>query len=75
MSSQLSEDNLEPEQLDDPESGWTWFLSLASIVLLVITVVAVTVIFYFFRDLDDPETGNPFFSGGKGPQGHRVRWG
>ena len=52
MSSQLSEDNLEPEQLDDPESGWTWFLSLASIVLLVITVVAVTVIFYFFRDLE-----------------------
>ena len=52
MSSQLGEDNLEPEQLDDPESGWTWFLSLASIVLLVITVVAVTVIFYFFRDLE-----------------------
>ena len=52
MSSQLSEDNLEPEQLDDPESGWTWFLSLVSIVLLVITVVAVTVIFYFFRDLE-----------------------
>ena len=52
MSAQLGEDNLEPEQLDDPESGWTWFLSLASIVLLVITVVAVTVIFYFFRDLE-----------------------
>ena len=52
MSSQLSEDNLEPEQLDDPESGWTWFFSLASIILLVITVVAVTVLFYFFRDLE-----------------------
>jgi hypothetical protein len=52
MSSQLVEDNLEPEQLDDPESGWTWFFSLASIILLVITVVAVTVIFYFFRDLE-----------------------
>jgi hypothetical protein len=52
MSSQLGEDNLEPEQLDDPESGWTWFFSLASIILLVITVVAVTVIFYFFRDLE-----------------------
>jgi hypothetical protein len=52
MSSQLGEDNLEPEQLDDPESGWTWFFSLASIILLVITVVAVTVLFYFFRDLE-----------------------
>ncbi len=52
MSSHQSEDNLEPEQLDDPEAGWTWFLSLASIVLLVITVVAVTVIFYFFQDLE-----------------------
>ena len=52
MSSQLGEDNLELEQLDDPESGWTWFFSLASIILLVITVVAVTVLFYFFRDLE-----------------------
>ena len=52
MSSHLGEDNLEPEQLDDPEAGWTWFFSLASIILLVITVVAVTVIFYFFRDLE-----------------------
>ena len=52
MSSHLGEDNLEPEQLDDPEAGWTWFFSLASIILLVITVVAVTVIFYFFQDLE-----------------------
>ncbi len=52
MSSHPGEDNLEPEQLDDPEAGWTWFFSLASIILLVITVVAVTVIFYFFRDLE-----------------------
>jgi len=52
MSSHPGEDNLEPEQLDDPEAGWTWFLSLASIILLVITVVAVTVLFYFFRDLE-----------------------
>ena len=52
MSSHLGEDNLEPEQLDDPEAGWTWFFSLASIILLVITVVAVTVLFYFFQDLE-----------------------
>ena len=52
MSAHPGEDNLEPEQLDDPEAGWTWFFSLASIILLVITVVAVTVIFYFFRDLE-----------------------
>ena len=52
MSSHPGEDNLEPEQLDDPEAGWTWFLSLASIILLVVTVVAVTVLFYFFRDLE-----------------------
>ena len=52
MSSHPGEDNLEPEQLDDPEAGWTWFFSLASIILLVITVVAVTVLFYFFRDLE-----------------------
>ena len=52
MSSQLGEDNLEPEQIDDPESGWTWFLSLASLLVLVITIVAITVLFYFFRDLE-----------------------
>ena len=57
--SQLGEDTLEPEQLDDPESGWTWFLSLASIVLLVTTVVAVTVIFYFFRDLEIEKKDRP----------------
>ena len=52
MSSQLGEDNLELEQIDDPESGWTWFLSLASLLVLVITIVAITVLFYFFRDLE-----------------------
>ena len=52
MSSQLGEDNLEPEQIDDPESGWTWFLSLASLLVLVLTIVAITVLFYFFRDLE-----------------------
>ncbi|HAW94678.1 MAG TPA: hypothetical protein DCX60_00235 [Phycisphaerales bacterium] len=52
MSSQLGEDNLELEQIDDPESGWTWFLSLASLLVLVLTIVAITVLFYFFRDLE-----------------------
>ena len=34
-------------------------------------------VYYFFRDLDDPETGRPFFSGGVGKHGHRAickRW-
>ena len=52
MSSQLGEDNLELEQIDDPESGWTRFLSLASLLVLVLTIVAITVLFYFFRDLE-----------------------
>ena len=39
----------EPEQLDDPESGWTWFLMLVSFVLLTITIVAVAVVFFSFQ--------------------------
>ena len=39
-------------QIDDPESGWTWFLMLVSFVLLTITVVAVAVIFFSFRDIE-----------------------
>ena len=39
-------------QLDDPESGWTWFLMLVSFVLLTITVVAVAVIFFAFQDVE-----------------------
>ena len=39
-------------QLDDPESGWTWFLMLVSFVLLTITVVAVAVIFFAFQDFE-----------------------
>ena len=39
-------------QIDDPESGWTWFLMLVSFVLLTVTVVAVTVIFFAFKDVE-----------------------
>jgi len=38
------------EQLTDPESGWTWFISLASMVILIVTVVICTVIFFVFED-------------------------
>ena len=38
------------EQMDDPESGWTWFLSLASIVIFIVTVVAIVAMFYAFED-------------------------
>ena len=37
------------EQMTDPESGWTWFISLASMVILVVTVVVCTVIFFSFE--------------------------
>ena len=40
------------EQIDDPESGWTWFLSLASMVFFTITVVAVAVLYFAFEDLE-----------------------
>ncbi len=38
------------EQMDDPESGWTWFLSLASMVVFIVTVVVVVVLYYAFED-------------------------
>ena len=38
------------EQMDDPESGWTWFLSLASMVVFIVTVAVVIVLFYAFED-------------------------
>ncbi|MDG2030734.1 MAG: hypothetical protein P8J45_07005 [Phycisphaerales bacterium] len=38
------------EQIDDPESGWTWFLSLASMVVFIVTVAVVIVLFYAFED-------------------------
>ncbi|MCH2144340.1 MAG: hypothetical protein MK082_04240 [Phycisphaerales bacterium] len=43
------------EQIDDPESGWTWFLSLASIIILIVTVVACTVLYYVFEDMEIEE--------------------
>jgi hypothetical protein len=38
------------EQIDDPESGWTWFLSLASMVIFIVTVALVIILFYAFED-------------------------
>ena len=47
MSSQIPTPD---EQIDDPESGWTWFLSLASMVVFVITVIALIAMFFLFQD-------------------------
>ena len=38
--------NPDVEQLDDPEAGSTWFISLASMVLLTGTVIALAVLFF-----------------------------
>ncbi len=47
----MSSDNIQiTEQMEDPESGWTWFLSLSGMVLMTITVVAVAVIFFAFEE-------------------------
>lgn len=35
--------------LDDPEAGSTWFISLVSIVLLVVTVLALVVMYFGFE--------------------------
>ena len=36
--------------LDDPEAGSTWFISLVSIVLLVVTVLALVAIYFDFAE-------------------------
>lgn len=45
-----SNDNAPIEQLDDPESGWTWFLSLVSMVIFIVTVVAIVAMYRWFED-------------------------
>ena len=45
-----SNDNTPIEQLDDPESGWTWFLSLVSMVIFIVTVVAIVAMYRWFED-------------------------
>ena len=47
----MSSQNPNPvEQIDDPESGWTWFLSLASMIVFVLTVIALIAMFFAFQD-------------------------
>lgn len=43
---------VEPEriEMDDPEAGSTWFLSLVSIVLLAVTVLALVAIYFGFAE-------------------------
>ena len=38
--------------LDDPEAGSTWFLSLVSVVVMVVTVLALVVMFFGFADAE-----------------------
>ena len=38
------------EQIDDPESGWTWFLSLVSMVVFIITVFGLIAMYFAFVD-------------------------
>ena len=40
------------EMLDDPEAGSTWFLSLVSVVVMVVTVLALVVMFFDFADAE-----------------------
>lgn len=48
----MSESSPHPDAvvLDDPEAGSTWFLSLVSIVLLVVTVLALVAIYFDFAE-------------------------
>lgn len=41
--------NPDPVMLDDPEAGSTWFLSVVSIVLMVVTVLALAAMFFGFE--------------------------
>jgi hypothetical protein len=40
------------ELLDDPEAGSTWFISLVSVVLLIVTVLALVVMFFDFAQAE-----------------------
>ncbi|MAC18485.1 MAG: hypothetical protein CMJ23_02195 [Phycisphaerae bacterium] len=44
-----SSTNTNPVMMDDPEAGSTWFLSLVSIVLMVVTVLALASMFFGFE--------------------------
>ena len=48
MSDQPIQDDV--EMLDDPEAGSTWFLSLVGTVLLVVTVLALVVMYFDFEE-------------------------
>lgn len=50
MSDQPIQENV--EMLDDPEAGSTWFLSLVSVVVMVVTVLALVVMFFGFADAE-----------------------
>ena len=50
MSDQPIQDDA--EMLDDPEAGSTWFLSLVSVVVMVVTVLGLVVMFFDFADAE-----------------------
>lgn len=39
-----------PDMLDDPESGSTWFLTLASVVVFAVVVLALSAIYFDFEE-------------------------
>lgn len=43
------------EQITDPESGWTWFIALVSMVILTVTIVICAVLFFEYEE-DEIET-------------------
>ena len=48
MSDQPIQDDA--EMLDDPEAGSTWFLSVVGVILMVVTVLALVVMYFDFEN-------------------------
>ena len=48
-------DHSEPEFMDDPEAGSTWFFSLVSVVLMAVTIFGLVAIYFGFADVEVEE--------------------
>lgn len=50
----MSHDPIHPEleQMDDPEAGSTWFVSLVSVVLMAVTVLALVAMYFGFAQTE-----------------------
>ena len=42
-------EHIKADQIDDPEAGSTWFISLASIIVFTVTVLALSAMFFDFE--------------------------